>query len=244
MKKFSMSVLCVASVLAMPGCVIVVDQDGAEFLSAWSDDEGAGGRLRGSGVARSEVRVVDPFHSIALNGLSDVRVTVGGEQTVRVNCDDNLIAKLETRVENGVLSIQFEKGDYRFRVDPRVEISVPALDDLHVSGSGNAEITGVVGDKLGLGIAGSGDITAHGTVDELCVAISGSGDMDLYGLAARRVTASIAGSGDIEVSASETLQATISGSGDIRYRGAPTVEKHIAGSGSCTEPGSSVNYSR
>ena len=235
MKLPMLSALCALAALLLPSCVIVVDDTGTEFRMPWSHDwEGSGGgeRLRGSGVAATQVREVGEFRGIELLGATDLRLQVGGERSVRVTCDDNLIERLETRVENGVLKIGFGPGRYQVRTDALVEIGVPSLDSLSLQGSGDASLSGVHGERFTLAVSGSGDVRAQGEVEELHASVSGSGDLSLYELCARRVHASISGSGDIEVCALEGLYANLSGSGDIRCRGNVPIESQTSGSGS------------
>lgn len=230
MKKNVLLALCAASALVLPACIIVVDENGSSVHGLWSDGHGSP-HLHGSGVARSESRALAEFERIQLNGSADVRVKIGPERAVLVTGDDNLVGKLATRVEGGLLTIEMEPGSYSFRVQPVVDITVPALSELRIAGSGDARIAGLSGGSFTVEVNGSGDVTADGAVDELHAAVNGSGDLSLYGLGARLAWASISGSGDIELSASERITAQISGSGDIRFHGQVSLESRISGSG-------------
>lgn len=222
----------VALAALTPGCIVVVDgQGGFETHAAWNDDWD-GSVVKGSGIAAVQPREVPDFREVQVRGSADVRLQAGVAKSVAVHCDDNLLERVITRVENGVLVIELEPGSYRFKCELVVDVATPALDGLRISGSGDATVTGLNGGALRLEVSGSGDIMAQGSVDELRVSLSGSGDLSLYGLATRRATLAIAGSGDVALSVSEALDATISGSGDVRYRGSPRVTSSVSGSGS------------
>jgi hypothetical protein len=227
-------VLAAALGLSLLGgaCIFVIDETGMSTRAAWSSWDGGGPTLRGSGVAASEARGVADFRGVALRGAIDARVRVGEARSVVVRADDNLLEHVVTRVEDGMLIVEMERGSYRFETDLLVEVAVPELEALEISGSGEAAITGLSGPKLRISIAGSGDVTAAGSADELSVSISGSGDVALFDLKVRKATVSIAGSGDVELDVAESLSADISGSGDVRFRGSPEVRRSIAGSGS------------
>lgn len=213
------------------GCVFVVGSDGDfEASTAWSD-EWRPERYTGSGVAGSQAREVADFREVCLRGSADVVVRAGTEKGVVVSCDDNLLERVETRVEDGVLVVQMLPGSYRFRRGLKVEIGTRELVGVRLDGSGNIDASGLSGSELALGLSGSGNVRAAGQVESLSVSVSGSGDVALDGLAARHASVAIAGSGDVLLSASEALDVSISGSGDVRYRGSPAVRKNIAGSG-------------
>jgi hypothetical protein len=234
MNKLSM-VAAAALLAGASACIFVVDGDGTQSHSAWNydwDGDWNGTRVRGSGKAATQAREVEDFHAVSIRSCADARIRVGQAKSVNVTCDDNLIEHLVTRVEDGVLVIETDQGSYSYRTEVVIDISVPALDGVAVSGSGDVTVDGLDGGALGLDICGSGDVTARGTVDELTVSISGSGDMALYGLSARSAKISISGSGDVELEVREELSANISGSGDVSYRGSPEVRRSVSGSGS------------
>jgi len=225
------SMLFVAAVLAAtPACVIhVSDTDGDWCSSIWSDDGGP--MLRGSGTPVTQGRDVAEFKAIVVRGFADVHARIGTQQRVDVRTDDNLVEKVRTEVRDGTLFVDLERGSYQFRSGVVVDVTVPSLDRLEISGSGDATSDGLGAGSLVLGLSGSGNIVANGTVGALTADVSGSGDLDLSRVVARAATVSISGSGDIEVQATETLDANISGSGDVLYRGSAVVHSSVSGSG-------------
>jgi hypothetical protein len=125
-----------------------------------------------------------------------------------------------------------KSGSYSFDDQPRVDVSVPALDGLALEGSADASLEGLDQPSLELSIAGSGEIRAAGRVERVFVSIAGSGDVGLFELASQEAVVTISGSGEVEVRAERSLRATVSGSGDVVYRGAPAVTANVSGTGS------------
>ena len=206
--------------------------------------------LQGSGRQASEQRDVAAFERIDVVGQTTVTVA-SGEPSVTVRGDDNLLAHVVTRVEDGTLLI-----DERRSVDPRtelvVEVTTPQLSgaslqgsgDLTVrdvagetftavlDGSGDLEVAGLTGEAFTAELGGSGSLRASGQVQQVDLSLSGSGSAELQGLAALRATVDVDGSGDALVSVSETLDASSSGSGDVIYTGDPqNVQEDVSGSG-------------
>lgn len=232
MKYLALLPVCAALALGVSSCIIVVGDEGELHThAAWSDDA-RGEVLRGSGVAQTQAREVPEFHAIRLRGGADVRVRIGAERGVQVTCDDNLVDKLTTVVEDGVLEIGMLEGRYRFKNQPCVVVAAQTLDAFLLEGAGDVAIEGASGTALRLEVSGAGDLRARGAVDQLTVAVSGAGDLELQDLAARVASVSVSGAGDVHVNASETLEASISGAGDVRYRGSPKLSKQVSGAGS------------
>lgn len=231
--KYLPAALCAAALAVATGsCIIVVDETGRLMTHAAWEYDWHGEAIRGSGQAATESREVADFHRIELRGSADAIVHVGATKGVSVTADDNLISKVTTTVEDGALIVGMERGNFRCKTDIVIEIGMPALEKLSLSGSGDVAIDGLAGSDLELSISGAGDLQATGTVEHLTATVSGAGDMDLYGLTARNAKVKVSGAGDVEVTVLEKLEVTVSGAGDVNYRGTPQVDKHISGAGS------------
>ena len=190
-----------------------------------------GSGKEGSGVEATETRTVDEFTRVSLAGSAKVVITVGADRKVVVRGDDNLIGELETTVDGGTLNIS-ENGNLNPKAGLTVEITVPQLEGVDVSGSGDLSAQGVNGDSFSASVSGSGSVEATGEVSAAEVNVSGSGNVGLEKLTAEDVTVDVSGSGNARVYASRSLNATISGSGNVGYSGNPAnVEKDVSGSG-------------
>ncbi|MEM8713221.1 MAG: DUF2807 domain-containing protein, partial [Planctomycetota bacterium] len=76
------------------------------------------------------------------------------------------------------------------------------------------------GETLSLGVTGSAEVCASGSVGDLDVSHVGSGNLDLQALVAQTVNYSGVGSGQVRLWASESLTTSVQGSGDIFVHGA------------------------
>jgi hypothetical protein len=183
----------------------------------------------------SESRDLPPFEGVELAGSNDVTVRVGGEQSVVVHADDDLIDRVLTDVRGRLLVIDNEEGNYTASTPMRVEITVPSLDEVTLSGSGAVSVSDVVADELTVSLSGSGAVDASGTADRIAVTVSGSGDAQLGAVVARDARAVVSGSGRIVLNATESLDASVPGSGAILYSGEPEhVSSSITGVGVVT----------
>lgn len=181
----------------------------------------------GSGIAATQDRTGETFHAISVSGTSSVNVTVGGETSVVVSGDDNLLAMITTKVVNGELQVS-TNGSYSTNIGLAVDVSVPSLDSVTVSGVGDLTATNIQSPTMKVDVSGVGDAELSGVVDVLEVNVSGTGDADLQNLIAKNVTVEASGVGDANVHASASVDATASGVGDVEVFGSPAEVKQSA----------------
>ena len=215
-----------------------------------------GPQVTGSGEIITEGRELPPFSRVEVDGATDVSITYGSAQSVKVIADDNIVPIISTEVEGETLKIEPDRS-YTSSEQVRVEIVLPVIRSVEVEGSSNIEILGAPieagridrfsleiegsgdadiadmrAETVEIEIEGSGDVTLGGAGKHLAVVIEGSGGIDALGFVADEGVATIEGSGDIKIHVTSILRGTISGSGSILYRGdSPSVEKNISGSG-------------
>ena len=187
-----------------------------------------------SGTAATQSRTVATFSHLDLAASNNVTITVGRPQSVVVHADSNVINHVTTDVVAGTLVIG-NTGSVTARGPVSVEVSVPSLTALRLSGSGQIAATGISTPQLTVTISGSGQLSAAGTATRLDVTINGDGQAKLGQLTARDVHAVVSGSGLIQVTATTSLDAAIPGSGTIIYSGNPAqVTTSVTGSGTVT----------
>jgi hypothetical protein len=186
----------------------------------------------GSGVAAAEARELPPFRDVELAGSNNVMIRVGGTQSVVVHADRNLLHRVTTVVRGDSLVIGNIPGSFTNAAPMIVEVRMPSLAALRLSGSGNVFATGIESRRFEVSLPGSGVVHAAGSATRLVVTLEGSGVAQLMELAARKVRATIPGSGRILVTATASLDASIGGSGAITYFGRPAhLTTSVTGSG-------------
>jgi putative autotransporter adhesin-like protein len=188
--------------------------------------------VQGSGVAATQTRHVASFSSVELAGSNEVTIRAGGTQAVVVHADDNLLHRVTTEVRSGTLAIGNTPGSFTTKSPMRVEVTVPSLQALTLSGSGVMVVSAVDTPQLKVTLSGSGLLRVDGTATRLDARLSGSGDAQLEQLVAGDVKAVVSGSGRIVVQATKSLDASVPGSGVVMYSGDPVdVTTSITGSG-------------
>lgn len=190
--------------------------------------------IRGDGRTITETRTIPPFSSVETHYDIKANIIQGTTQEVKVTGYENLLAILETEVENGVLRLKYNNRYNTIRNgNVVVNIIVPAISKATIHGSNNIEVTGFRDlQEFEGSIHGSGNIKVSNSVSQLAkLLIYGSGRIDAQELQTKRSEASIFGSGNVFISVSEELEAKIYGSGNINYWGNPAIQTEMHGSG-------------
>jgi hypothetical protein len=188
--------------------------------------------VKGSGDKIAEERDLPEFNRIEISGSIDVRISVGEKQAVILHVDDNLAELFVTKVKRNKLKI-FTEESYRNCRKCYVEIIVPELIEVSLSGSADVSVEGLTGEEFIFEKSGSGDFTVEGDVDLIEIDLTGSGDVDARYLVSKSAYVEIHGSGDVEVYATENFRGRVYGSGDIAYYGNPEdTSTRVYGSGS------------
>lgn len=208
--------------------------------------------IHGNGVRVTEARDVSGFHAVSIGGSGQAIITQGGDESLEIATDENLLPYIHTEVRNGELRV-YTKGNLRFSEGPVYTIAVRELDALRlsgalradlgpletgslnisVSGSGRVQVEQLEAEELAIGVSGSGRIdVAGGQAEGVELSISGSGDLRAEDFQVKRADVSISGSGSARVWVEEAIDAHVSGSGSILYKGSPSsVHSSISGSG-------------
>lgn len=196
--------------------------------------------------ANTQDRHLTGFNAIQLSAACDVYITQGGSEAVKVDAAADVIDKIITEVQGGVLKI-YTRNEHGwgswFSNNKKVVVYINAKDinNIGVSGSGDVYFKGGIttnslkvrvsgsGNLNGkitvktfeAGISGSGDLKLSGKADDSRITVSGSGDVSARDLLTISTMVHVSGSGDATVYATGKIDASVSGSGDIRYAGSP-----------------------
>lgn len=224
-----------------------------------------GAGLSGCGLMpdwKQEVEGV-PLAELDMSGDAPTRITLAGPDKLVISEGDTLEITLEGSEDAGS-ALRFDRDGEKLTIardqeiydgsgNATIRMTIPAVSQLAIAGSGNIEATTMASDadieiagsgrisvaslsadELDVEIAGSGTVTAAGSARKLAVEMAGSGDVLMAELMADDVTIEIAGSGDVALSSNGSVDAEIAGSGDIVVTGSATCSLKSAGAGSLT----------
>jgi hypothetical protein len=210
--------------------------------------------------AKEEIRELPSFSEISLRISAKVYLEQGENQSVRIVANSETLEQIITEVKGRTLNIRFPGNNIFKKWDPgkiEIYITVPEIDginlsgsgdiiseeintrilELLISGSGNIKIEQLNAERVSATITGSGNIKIEdgGVADELKTRLSGSGNIDTSGFEAQNIDSQTTGSGKTSVYSNGMIKVRIAGSGNVYYSGNPAIESSIAGSGKVKE---------
>ena len=155
-------------------------------------------RVTGLGEIVSRSVVVDDFTAIDLENVSNVYIETGKARKVVFTAYENIIPYMEAVVIGDELLLRFNR-DISVNSDEeiRVDITVPAIEKVTLSGVGNFYLNGPQQSNLDLELNGVGNIEA-------------------FGLKVLRGSVDINGTGNVEIDAKEYLYVDIDGLGNAK----------------------------
>jgi hypothetical protein len=198
----------------------------------------------GSAESATQNFGVTDFSKIRISGPFDVHVHVGGSPSARAIGPKDSLDRLSVEQNGDTLVVKSLPGGWGgwptgSRGPVVVEVSVPDLNAVSVSGSGDVTVDRMHGDAIDLALSGSGSLDV-GAIDVGAVSavMTGSGDMSLAGKA-RTATTILTGSGDLKAAGllTDDAQAKLVGSGDLSLGARHLVKVVLAGSGDVTIAG-------
>jgi len=174
---------------------------------------------------------------VTLALLGQASYAPGNDARLHASGDPQVLAHL--RVRDG--KIEMDCRGWRNRTRD-VTIILPGREfrEFTIASGGKMVLDKLNQSKAEITIAGAGNVTANGRIDDLEMTIAGSGDVDFNQLTARKAEFEIAGSGNIKAKGSvDELEIGIAGSGhaDFDEMTARTASAEIHGSGTVNAKG-------
>lgn len=209
--------------------------------------------IRGSGKVDSESRPVSGITGVDHGTIGDLIISLGNQEALTVEAEENLLPYLETLVIDGKLTIRDKQGTNLRPTRPvRYHLTVKSLQSLDNSSSGNINAPKITGQNIAINLSSSGNITlTEVQADTLNVASSSSGQIKINGgqagqqvinlsssgkyqapdVKSKSAQVTLSSSGDANIWVTDQLTANLSSSGNINYFGSPQVTQQRSSSG-------------
>lgn len=187
----------------------------------------------------------------------DVQVRTGGQPGVRATGPQDVLDRLDIRVDGGELVIGSRPGSWfasSHGARTVIEVSAPAVagatlsgpGDMTIdrvrartftarlSGPGNLSVGALEAGHADLQLSGPGDMTLAGRAETVRIALSGPGDVRAGKLSVRDADLQLSGPGEIAIAASGAATGRLSGPGDITVTGGARCDIAKSGPGDVT----------
>jgi hypothetical protein len=189
----------------------------------------------GTGDIQTESRTVPAFTRVDVEDGIRAVITHGAVATVEVNAQANILPLVVTQVADGTLRVHAKEG-YHTDVPVEVDITIPGIEAVFLSGGAHADVTVGDVDALQMDLSGGSNATATGTASSLTLQASGGSQADLGMLRAVGVGLDLSGGSNATVSATGKASGTASGGSHVTVLGGGTIDVDASG-GSSVTPG-------
>ena len=205
--------------------------------------------------AQSRERInVSNFDGLRVSNAFVVEVSVGNNESLEIEIDEDFRSDLIAEVRSGTLVIGLEdnRRKRRMRESPKAYITVKSLDKIALSGAVTLKTFDILkGDKMTIDMSGASVVSMELEVDELYIEASGACVINMEGITKEQTVKSsgattyrayelesefadirVNGAGSARISVSDELDVRASGASSVRYRGNPRVNSDTSGASS------------
>ena len=202
------------------------------FLSQWSPL----GTIAGSGQVVTQNQQFSDFTSVRVsNGFAFV-ITHSNSFSVKTITDDNLQNYIRVSKSGNTLSVGLKPGYSVTTSILRVEISMPILSRLELSGGTNGNATGFVStNNFAIDASGGSVVQIQGQANDLTINASGGSQLTLSDFAVKNANVNLSGGTQTEIKPTGRIDATLSGGSHLFYSGNPTLGNINVSGGSTVE---------
>ena len=206
-------------------------------------------------IEQSEIRNVKNFHAIKVSTGIDLYITMGDEESVRLEADDDIIDNIKTEVKDGTLHIYMKQKNswfnWGFSKPRKVYVKVKELDRIDASSGSDVKSENTLkGERMEIEASSGSDVDLDLYYKTVSLSSSSGSDARLTGKAKTLIAEASSGSdintrelkaaicklkassgSDISASVSDELYAKASSGADIRYFGNPSIKDTNESSG-------------
>lgn len=178
----------------------------------------------GANTLATEERFVAVFSGLQIADDMQASVTFGDEAEVLLTANENLLDRIRTEVNNGILEVSLLRGNYR---DVEISLAITIPDLSYLKATDDAAITAGTFldlDELELVASDDATISVMGTVTELNICSTDGAAINAFDLLATNCDAQVSDGADAEITVQNSLSGRVTDGGDLFYRGNPTID--------------------
>lgn len=208
--------------------------------------------IKGSGNLVTQKReLTENFRKIEVSNALEVIIEQGNHSEIIVEADDNLQNSIVTKIENGILFIRRENGNFSSEKPQKVYIKIPLIEEITANSASTIKTKNTLkGENIVLNTSSAAKIEAQLEIDSIKANSSSASKIEIKGLAlhlevetssaakieaedllANSVTAQASSGSKISIHPIVSLKADASSGSKIEYNNTPKQIDKTASSG-------------
>ncbi len=186
-------------------------------------------RIVPSGNLVTEEESFSGFTIVKAGSAFEIMITQSSSYSVSVTSDDNVIDFVRVSMVGDTLDIDITPGTSITsgplnRLTLRVEITMPELSELELSGAADGVVTGFTfSEVFVLDLSGASSVVIDGTADDMILRGSGASDANLSNFRVHNAEVDLSGASEATINVDGSLDADLSGVSTLLYIGEPTL---------------------
>lgn len=191
---------------------------------------GGPSRLVPSGNLVTEEESFSGFTIVKAGSAFEIMISQSNSYRVSVTSDDNVIDFVRVSMVGETLDLDIApgtsitSGPLSNPLTLRVEITMPELRELDLSGAADGVVTGFTSSEVFvLELSGASRVVIEGAANDLIFRGSGASDADLSNFRVQNANVDISGASEATINVDGRLDADVSGVSTLLYIGEPTL---------------------
>jgi len=202
--------------------------------------------VEGNGKSISSEREIATFDKIEIEGVFNVILSQGGEESLKIETDEDIQLLILTNVENGILKVKMKDSTCIKKLkNVNTSINISDINKLSTTGVGKLTCTKplnlrqlelkckgvgatelkIIAEKLTVKSEIVSLLDLPGTVKEVDIRHSGLGAIKAFELKTEKLKLLSEGIGAAEINASQELSINVKGFGAVKYKGNPAIKR-------------------
>lgn len=178
----------------------------------------------GSQNLQTQDKNLNDFTVIDLNNGFQAQITQGSSYSVSITADSNVIDKIDAVQTNNILTIGLQPGTLFVFGTLKAIITMPDLQEIHLSGGANANVSGfVLAHELLVSEEGGSKLQMEGQASNLSAVCTGGSSLELSSLEVNQATITMDGGSTGTTNVTGLLNADLNGGSTLTYTGNPTL---------------------
>lgn len=204
-------------------------------------------------ISVSEIRQLDTFSKIEMEGGAKVMLVQGDEYSIKVEGTKRIVDQVTTEVKDGVLMIDYRDKKLiklwidsptltitfpdlsSFRLDGGAELKADGLKldilNFKINGGANVRMNDLAVNTLNMTVDGGSDVHVSGAAENLSIDIMGGTNFESEDFECANVNVEVDGAANVVVWATQTLKLDLAGAYSVSYWGSPVITQSIGGIG-------------
>jgi len=220
------------TILGLVVGIIIIIVRASLFVLSWPGD------------IRTEEMFFSDFNSVDVGNAFEVKITQGNQYEVIVKADENIFEDIEITQTGNSLNVGFEPGSFPWTRHREIEITMPELHELSLSGASHGTVEGfsssndfsltlsgassldMIDMNIGnseIEVSGASRLDLSGMANDLEAIVSGASNIDLSDCPVNDANMHVSGASRASINIEGRLDAEVSGASTLEYLGEPTL---------------------